>query len=470
MRRTILLAVLAMLVAAPTFAADIYLQQTVQLAGQAPSVLTTFGSASYAFDPMAGVFTPLQMGSPTVSMPTNTAWSSVVSSGESICGLSTDGTVQAWSATSPSSLDWDVAGVADIDIGCGSVWLLYRSGDVEKRDLGTGILQSRWPNAWPDAAKIHVSDPLEQVSLAPIQGNEVRLYDTSGIHLRTLEGTAQIRCSDLALGPGGVLAVADRFSGTVELFSPLGVHLGRIADRGTYDGETLRPASLDWEGETLWVLDPALKRASAFTISNLGGDVLAVPLMIGPGAGSTFEPGAIEFSVLPQHIVLEPDRIELEFSTIDGEFTTRHDLVPQHLTDTLVWRPDFDWQRGTTYRWRVQAYAGDLKSGWSAWSNFDVAPLPQVFALLPNYPNPFNAATVIPFQVPDGETHRARITILNVLGQQVRVLLDGPSTSGPQQVIWDGRNDNGTPVASGIYFVRLSSDQGVLTRKAVLLK
>jgi len=94
--------------------------------------------------------------------------------------------------------------------------------------------------------------------------------------------------------------------------------------------------------------------------------------------------------------------------------------------------------------------------------------LPLVWSLAPNYPNPFNPATVIPFTVPDF----AHVTIIvyNVLGQQVRKLADGPVIPGIHHVIWNGNSEQGVPVSSGIYIVHLSSGNHLLSQKMVLLK
>ncbi|MBI5869286.1 MAG: T9SS type A sorting domain-containing protein, partial [candidate division Zixibacteria bacterium] len=88
------------------------------------------------------------------------------------------------------------------------------------------------------------------------------------------------------------------------------------------------------------------------------------------------------------------------------------------------------------------------------------AALPQGFALLPNYPNPFNAGTVIPFQL-NGESDWT-LTIYNVAGQTIRTF-EGHG-AGRTQIEWDGTTSAGTPLASGIYFCRLVADQNYSTR------
>lgn len=94
--------------------------------------------------------------------------------------------------------------------------------------------------------------------------------------------------------------------------------------------------------------------------------------------------------------------------------------------------------------------------------------IPREFALSQNYPNPFNSSTTIGFDVPSAST--VNITITNVLGQTVRVLTDREYGQGRYSLAWDGRDDNGTSLASGIYLYQLVIGDVRITRKMVLLK
>ncbi len=101
-------------------------------------------------------------------------------------------------------------------------------------------------------------------------------------------------------------------------------------------------------------------------------------------------------------------------------------------------------------------------------------PQPDNFVILQNYPNPFNPTTTIRFQVPSKAGHsvvRARVTIYNLLGQQVRVLVDENVSTGTVQVRrWDGKDDRGANVASGIFLYRLDAGSFVETRRMTLLR
>ena len=95
--------------------------------------------------------------------------------------------------------------------------------------------------------------------------------------------------------------------------------------------------------------------------------------------------------------------------------------------------------------------------------------VPERLALLQNYPNPFNPVTAIPFTLP----HQAqvRLEVVSLVGQTVATLVDGPMTAGTHTAHWDGTDERGLQVSSGVYFYRLMADQTVVgTRKLVLLK
>ncbi len=94
--------------------------------------------------------------------------------------------------------------------------------------------------------------------------------------------------------------------------------------------------------------------------------------------------------------------------------------------------------------------------------------MPADFALEQNYPNPFNPTTNLAFSLPSAT--QVVLTVYNVLGQEVDILLDCPMSIGRHQVEWDGTDSRGREVASGIYFYRLQTESFVETRKMALLK
>ena len=99
----------------------------------------------------------------------------------------------------------------------------------------------------------------------------------------------------------------------------------------------------------------------------------------------------------------------------------------------------------------------------------DIQTTPTEFALLQNFPNPFNPDTTIGYEL--AESADVTLQIYNVVGQVVRTLIAAePQSVGRYQVRWDGMDDRGTPVSSGIYFYQLSAGKFQDVRKLMLLK
>ncbi len=93
--------------------------------------------------------------------------------------------------------------------------------------------------------------------------------------------------------------------------------------------------------------------------------------------------------------------------------------------------------------------------------------IPESAQLFQNYPNPFNPVTTIAFHI--AEQAQTRLIVYNTLGQAVRGLVDEPLSPGEYQVSWDGRNDFGQHLPSGIYFYELQTRNFSQIRKMILL-
>ena len=94
--------------------------------------------------------------------------------------------------------------------------------------------------------------------------------------------------------------------------------------------------------------------------------------------------------------------------------------------------------------------------------------LPGQTALLDNYPNPFNSRTRIAYRL--AASGPVRLSIYNSLGQPVRTLVDGSQAAGEHRVAWDGRDQRGSAVSSGVYLTRLLYPGGMQTRRLILLR
>ncbi len=88
--------------------------------------------------------------------------------------------------------------------------------------------------------------------------------------------------------------------------------------------------------------------------------------------------------------------------------------------------------------------------------------------LAQNYPNPFNPSTTVAYSL--DEDNQVKLVIYDVTGAHLRTLVERFQKKGNHRVLWDGRDDNGVPVASGVYFYRLKMDGFVATRRMVLVR
>ncbi|MBU0520189.1 T9SS type A sorting domain-containing protein, partial [bacterium] len=157
------------------------------------------------------------------------------------------------------------------------------------------------------------------------------------------------------------------------------------------------------------------------------------------------------------------------------------DVTPDLLADGMDMKYRFDGERthillyslsaGQHFKGTFLNVTGDIVS--VVFATYDGAPvqvmtLPAEFELGQNYPNPANPTTQISFDL-----HVAadvELEIFNVVGQRVVSLVDRYLEAGRHTVVWDGRNADGAPVASGVYLYRLHAGNRVSTRKMMLLK
>lgn len=96
------------------------------------------------------------------------------------------------------------------------------------------------------------------------------------------------------------------------------------------------------------------------------------------------------------------------------------------------------------------------------------AALPQAFSLAQNYPNPFNSSTSIHFSLP--QAGEVDLAIHNSAGQRVAVLVQGMREAGTYSLTWDGRDDTGRVLASGVYLCRPRAGEQEDRRKMLVLR
>ena len=152
-----------------------------------------------------------------------------------------------------------------------------------------------------------------------------------------------------------------------------------------------------------------------------------------------------------------------------GESTTCHSptafsLLPEHITLIEDWLIKAQ---------KVEVTSDDIQKGIAMLDTLMNTTVPKVSKLLPNYPNPFNPETWIPYDL--SEDSDVKIYISNPKGESIRYLNVGFQRSGKYRTrsraaYWDGRNSNGEQVASGVYFCTFHSQHTIATRKMVITK
>ncbi len=137
-----------------------------------------------------------------------------------------------------------------------------------------------------------------------------------------------------------------------------------------------------------------------------------------------------------------------------------------YMTFFVCYESDYNYSLKQTYFTTVLMLANF--KGTSGIFSKNPVQLPENFILDQNFPNPFNAGTMIHYRV--NAINSPQLTIFNTLGQEIRNYYYENQLPGEYQIQWDGRNDQGAMVQSGIYFYRLKSDAGQAVRQMTFIK
>lgn len=126
--------------------------------------------------------------------------------------------------------------------------------------------------------------------------------------------------------------------------------------------------------------------------------------------------------------------------------------------------PTAGWATGGQTSSLIAKFNGNLATA-VAERQFD---MPQVFELAQNYPNPFNPETVIEYRLP--RPNHVKLLVYNLAGQLVRILFDAQQSNGHFQIKWDGKDELGNSVASGVYLYQLHAGSFSETKKIILMR
>lgn len=179
------------------------------------------------------------------------------------------------------------------------------------------------------------------------------------------------------------------------------------------------------------------------------------------------------------------DVLTYSLEIFEDELLTRRKLRQEAIPDSFLafaGIPNYTtlFANNQLYFWRVQTVdLAGVSSAFTPVSRFklvggritevdDQNALPIAFRLLPLFPNPFNPAVTIPFQLP--RSSQVQIQIFNLQGQLLRTLINETRAAGTYQLVWDGLDDHGQMASSGIYWVRFGAQTYQAVQKVTLIR
>jgi hypothetical protein len=261
-----------------------------------------------------------------------------------------------------------------------------------------------------------------------------------------------------------------------------------------WDGELITMTSaVDWNGSagiTVIVMDDSSAGDTAnFTLTvDPANDLPLAAVLIYPTEQDTFSTHADNDSSIAftWHPSVDIDSevsykltIELEF--FGNTYTDIHENisdtsigVSSNSLDNLLGGLNID---ETELHWYINALdeeytvvsdTGEFVLSRVALGAVDGYTIPEQFALHQNYPNPFNPVTTLRYDLP--ENSYVNVTVYDMLGREVKTLVNQTQDAGYRSVIWDATNDYGKPVSAGIYLYQIQAGEYMQTKKMVLLK
>jgi len=224
-----------------------------------------------------------------------------------------------------------------------------------------------------------------------------------------------------------------------------------------------------------------------------------IPLPVSMGSSWTFEIGwsdtvfgfPYNFVSRSQVMVDAYGSMTVPMGTSEVLRTVSYDTVittfgvpPVEFSDTTTWI-EYSWVgQDPTYVATVESMEGETNPNFTtaAWisraanptgiggDSGGEVPIPRAFRLDQNVPNPFNPRTDIKYALSEGSGGSVELAVYNVRGEKVRTLVSGQMSPGEYTVSWDGRDDRGESLPSGVYLYRLTSGGKSLTRKMMMAK
>ncbi len=222
---------------------------------------------------------------------------------------------------------------------------------------------------------------------------------------------------------------------------------GLLVEVDTSDGFTASPIIVDVDGDSDFEIFAGHRNGNFYGYHLDGSPVVGFPFPTSAPIHATAAAGDLDGD----------GDVEIAFASYD-EFVRVLDFDGASTPAAYEW-PTF---AGNNHRTSVYGERGPFQTG------APTVAAPAIFALAQNAPNPFGPRTMIRFSVP--REGPVSLKVFNVGGRLVRTLVDERMPAGPHAVRWDGRDEGGRALASGVYFYRLDDGDRAQTRKSVLLR
>ena len=180
----------------------------------------------------------------------------------------------------------------------------------------------------------------------------------------------------------------------------------------------------------------------------------------------------VDLSSSPISVGPSPNYVDKEFF-IGVEYDGSHEPAIGYdstSSNERGWYNDgniLNWTQLDSLGWHVTLYIRAVISTVTSTEEIS-STLPKYFSLMQNYPNPFNPSTTIEYDLPKAEN--VKLIVYDILGRQVATLVNAGQNAGEYKVQWNGRNNNGTTVASGIYLYSFEAGNYHTVKKMIYLK
>lgn len=256
--------------------------------------------------------------------------------------------------------------------------------------------------------------------------------------------------SPTTIAPG---TVGNNYSYQLTGLTPGATYYWRV--RGYYSGANYTPYSTIYS----FTIDP--------------GASSVVPMVGSPNGGvvvNTAQPMLSWFVPAPSKSTLKYD-VELADNPEFSDLRSFENLEQLHAAVESLAPGEYYWRvRSKTSNGDVSEYSesGYFKVGDNVTGVEEAAEIPSDFALEQNYPNPFNPETVIKFSLP--ESRFISLKIYNILGQEVRTLINREFQAGNHTIVWNGKDNYGKSAAAGVYFYRIDAGEFTAVKKMILMK